>query len=496
MKLPEYDDADATQMAAWVAANEVSPTELLEAAIERIEQRNPELNAVVHRMFDHARQVIESGLPDGPFRGVPFLLKDLLADDARVPTTAGSRMLAEFVPAADSELVRRYKQAGLVIVGKTNTPEFGLLGITEPALHGPSRNPWNREHTPGGSSGGSSSAVAARMVAAASAGDGGGSIRIPAACCGLVGLKPTRARTPIGPSRGEDWMGLTVQHALCRSVRDTAAFLDVEAGPEPGAPYVAPPPERPFVQELEAAPGSLRIAVFRGTLLAGRLDPECLTALDHTTRLLESLGHHVEEHEVRIDTAALARAYLMITGAATAAEIDAVTSARGRSPSRGELEPLTAFAAALGRMVSGPQLIAAERDIHVAAKAMARLHESYDVLVCATLAQPPAKIGAFAPPGWQRALMQVFPAIPARALLDPALDQMAADPQLAAYPNTQLFNMTGQPAISLPLHQSTQGLPLGVQFVARFGDEATLIRLAAQLEQAAPWKDRKPAGLS
>jgi amidase len=487
-----YDEADATALAELVRRGDTSPAELLNTAIERVEARNPAINAVIRPMFDEARRAIVAGLPDGPLRGVPFLLKDLLAHYAGVPTTCGSRLLERWVPTQDSEIVARYKRAGLVIFGKTNTPELGLLGVTEPKLHGATRNPWNTEHTPGGSSGGSAAAVAARMVPAAAAGDGGGSIRIPSSNCGLVGLRPTRGRVPLGPRVGALWSDLVVQHVVTRTVRDSALFLDVGAGPWAGAPHVAPAPERPFVEELGRAPGKLRIAICRETLLPGKLHADNLEAVDGAATLLAELGHEVGDAVPELDREALVRAYLAITSVGTAADVAEGERFAGRSASSDDLEPLTALAAVIGRKMSAATLVAHERAMAVAAWSLACFFERWDVLVTATTARPPAKIGEFDPPPVQQVLMRVVRAMPLRRALDQALEMMAADPQIRAYPNTQPFNMTGQPAISLPLHWTSGGLPVGVQLVARFGDEATLFRLASQLETAKPWAQRKP----
>ncbi|MBX7080305.1 MAG: amidase [Nannocystaceae bacterium] len=491
MRLPQYDELDATAAAALVRRGEVSAGELLAAARSRIEDRDRELGALVRTMFDQAQAQIDAGLPDGPLRGVPMLVKDLMADIAGVPTSSGSRLLAGFVPTRDAEIVARWRRAGAVFVGKTNTPELGIVGVTEPALHGPTRNPWDRTRTPGGSSGGSAAAVAARMVPIAGAGDGGGSIRIPAACCGLVGLKPTRGRTPNGPELTESWSGFTVQHVLCRSMRDTALLLDVESGAEDGATSVVPPPPRPFVAELERSPERLRIAVFGGTMLAGTIDAEHAAAVQRTAELCASLGHDVEEAAPEIDFTALARAWLLVVCANVAAEIADAERVVGR-PAGADIEPLTALAAMIGRTLSGADVLAAQREGQRAAAAMARFHARHDVLLTATLAHPPAHVGQFALPAIQRALIPIACALPTRRGARTALAMMAADPMLAAYPNTQLANVTGQPAISLPLATTAGGLPLGLQFIARFGDEATLLRLGAQLERAQPWADRRP----
>ena len=493
LALPEYDDLDATAMAALVRAGEVSPRELLQAAIERIEGRNPPLGAVIRPLYDAAHAEVARGLPEGPLTGVPMLVKDLMADIAGVPTTSGSRLLEHYVPTVDAEIVTRWRKAGLVIVGKTNTPELDLVGVTEPALFGPTRNPWNTAHTPGGSSGGSGAAVAARMVAIAGAGDGGGSIRIPASCCGLVGLKPTRGRTPNGPLVLEGWSGLTVQHVLARSMRDTALLLDVESGTELGAPYCAPGVRGTFASEVERAPGQLRIAFSTATMFGRTNHPECVRAVERAAELCRSLGHDVEEAAPELDHPRLARAWIGIVAANLSAEIARAEHAVGRSAAGDDLEPLTALVREIGRKgVSGADFVAHEDAAQRAGFAVAQFHERYDVWITSTLGRPPARIGEFAMPPVQRVLSTIARALPGRRAMGVAIEMMANDPQLHAYPNTQLANLTGQPGLSLPLHTAGDGLPVGVQFMARFGDEATLLQLGAQIERAVPWAQAKP----
>src|SRR5438067_2052381 len=330
--LPEYDRLDATELAALVRCKEVSPAELVEAAIERVEERNPPLNAVVARSYDRARQQARGPLPDGPFRGVPFLLKDMLAVDGGTCTSNACRFFQGFVPEGDSELVRRLKSAGLLIVGKTNTSDMGILPVTEPRLYGPSRNPCNTASTPGGSSGGSAAAVASGMVPMAHGGDGGGSIRIPASCCGVFGLKPTRGRNPMGPYVGEGWHGIAVEHALTRSVRDSAALLDATQGPDLGAPYVAPAPERPYADEVRRDPGKLRIAFTARSLLGTAVHPDCVEAVERAAALCERLGHSVEEEAPEVDRRALSKALLVLIAAETAAEIEAAAESMHKEP--------------------------------------------------------------------------------------------------------------------------------------------------------------------
>ncbi len=487
----DYDELDATAMAALVERGEVSPGELVDEAILRIEARNPQVNAVVQTQFEAARTQATGPLPDGPFRGVPFLLKDLLAEQEGEPSTASCSFLTGWRAPRDAELVRRFSAAGVVVLGRTNTPELGLLGVTEPVLRGPARNPWNLGHTTGGSSGGSAAAVAARMVPMAHGGDGGGSIRIPASACGLVGLKPTRARSPMGPFRGESWDGLVVEHVLTRSVRDSATMLDAIHGPDPGAPYHVLPPSRPFRDEVGADPGPLRIAFTTRALFGSTTHPDCVRAVEDAARLAESLGHHVEEACPPYDRDNLIRGYLLVVAANTSAALRLLGELVGREPTARDVEPPTWLLKRIGDAVTAADYVWYRQVMQRAAREMVPFFESYDVLLTPTLAAPPVTVGALDLTAAERALAGFLGAVPVRRLLLVALDQLAKD-SLDATPNTMLFNITGQPAVSLPLMWNQAGLPIGSQWVGRFGDEATLLRLASQLEQARPWAARRP----
>ena len=489
--LPEYDRLDATDLAALVKRREVSSAELVEAAIERIEARNPALNAVVGRSYERARQRASAPLPAGPFQGVPFLLKDMLAVDAGTCTSNGCRFFQGYAPRQDSELVRRLKAAGLVIVGKTNTSEMGLLPVTEPRLYGPTRNPWNTAFTPGGSSGGSAAAVAARMVPMAHGGDGGGSIRIPASCCGLFGLKPTRGRNPMGPYVGEGWHGIAVEHALTRSVRDSAALLDATQGPDLGAPYVAPPPERPYADEARREPGKLRIAFTTRSLLGTKVHPDCVEAVKRAAGLCERLGHSVEEDAPRIDRRAIAKAFLVLIGAETAAEIEGGAAAMGKRPRPRDFEPGTWMLAQIGHKFRADELARAVHFVRATGRELAGWFEGRDAFLTPTLAAPPLKVGALDQKPAEKLALALLRAVPSETAMRKLLDQIADQAfEFAAF--TPLANLTGQPAISLPLHWNGEGLPIGAHFTGRFGDEATLLRLAAQLERAQPWADLRP----
>lgn len=494
MREDEYIALDATALGALVRAREVTPDALLDIALARLARWNPALNAVVIELADRARARIAAGLPDAPFSGVPFLVKDLDGFLAGVEFTASCRALQGYVPTRDSELFRRYEQAGLVIAGKTNTPELGLVGTTESRLRGPCRNPWNLAYSSGGSSGGSAAAVAARIVPLAHGGDGGGSLRIPAAACGLFGLKPTRGRTPFGPDESEAWNGFVQRHVLTRSVRDSALALDLTCGDDATAPYSAPAPERPYREETARAPGRLRIAFATGSLFGRTTDPDSAAAVRDTAALLAALGHEVCEEAPPCDREALVQAYLVIVTGCTAAIVREIGRMRGRPVARGELEPATQFLALLGERLGAAEFECARACFQRGARELAPFFARYDVFMDSTLAWPPAPIGASAlPRGTEFAIVHLARWLP-RRLLGAALDHVASE-SLERTANTMLFNMSGQPAMSVPLHVGANGLPTGTQFVARFGDEATLFRLAAQLEQERPWAARIPSPL-
>jgi amidase len=489
----EFDQFDGLGLAELVRKKEVSPLELCEEAISRIEQVNPKVNAVITPMYDIARKAVQKGLPEGPFAGVPFLLKDIIEEYEGVPLTMGSRALRNYVSAQDSEMVVRFKKSGVVILGKTNVPELGLLAVTEPELHGPSRNPWNTGHTPGGSSGGSAAAVASGMVPLAAGNDGGGSIRIPASCCGLFGLKPTRGRNPLGPMVGELWQGAVVSHVITRSVRDSAAMLDATQGPDAGAPYVIPPPERAYLQESERDPASLKIAFTSASPIGTPVHRECVKAVDEAAKLLESLGHKVEEAQPEVEGKAVAMSYLTMCFGEVAVVIEELKAVLGRKATPSDVETLTWTIGLLGRTVSAGDFAKAKREWGVAGRAMGRFHQKYDLYMTPTLAYPPVRIGELQPKPYERLAMKVVNALGLGIILKAAglVDQMA-EASLAKTPFTQLANLTGQPAMSVPLHWTPEGLPVGVHFMAPFGEEAMLFRLAAQLEKARPWFNRRP----
>ncbi len=488
--MPEYDRLDATALAALVASGEVTPETLLDAAVARLQARNPALNAVVEPLVERARGRVHA-LPEGPLRGVPFLFKDLKLMLAGTKTTGSTKLMRDYVAQRSSVLAERYEAAGLQILGKTNTPEYGIMGITEPALRGPCRNPWNTDHTPGGSSGGSASAVAARIVPAAHAGDGGGSIRIPAAACGLVGLKPTRGRVTMAPFIGEAWSGFVQEHVVCRTVRDSALFLDIEDGPVPGEPYAAPHKPRPWVDELNAPVGKLRVAFDTGALYGDDTHPDCQTAVRDAAELLRELGHEVVEARPSFPRDELVRAYFVAVAAGVARMVDETAARFGKKPAYDQVEPATWLLALIGWKTSAADLVGAQWTMQRAARDVAAFFETCDVFVTSTLARPPARVGELLPTRAEQAQVAALRHLAFKPVLDFALQKMASG-KLAATPNTQLFNQTGQPGISLPLSWNAAGLPIGVQLVGRFGDEATLFRLSKQLEEARPWEDRLP----
>ena len=491
----EYQQYDALGLAELVRSGQVSPLELVEAAIARIEAVNPQINAVTYAMFNQARQAAQRDLPDGPLRGVPFLVKDLLALVAGAPTSSSTRLLKDWTPTIDSEMVRRWKQAGLVILGKTNTPEFGITPYTEPALFGPTRNPYDLARTAGGSSGGSGAAVAARMTPVASGGDGGGSIRIPSSVNGVFGLKPSRGRTPTGPINYQLWEGYAIEHVLSRSVHDSAALLDVTAGSDPGAPYAAPPAEGPFLQEVGRDPGKLRIAYTTRALIGvdEPPDPECVRGLQATLRLLEDLGHHVEEATPDVDSETLALAFLTVLSGQVWNDMADTAQLVGKKVSQGDFELLTWVLGQLGKAFSAADYAHATRQIGLIARKVGPFFQQYDLLVTPTLPVPPVMIGALQPTESERRLLSVVGTLRAgKVLTGLNLVRPLALKTFSYIRYLAPFNITGQPAMSVPLHWTDAGLPVGIQFVGRFGDEATLFRLAGQLEQARPWAERMP----
>lgn len=469
----EYEQYDGLGLAELVRRHDVTAAELLDAAIARVEARNGLVNAVTMPLYDYARRAIAAGLPDGPFTGVPFLMKDLTASIAGVPMTRSSRYYADAPPPpADSEHVARLKRAGLVFFGRTNTCELGLSLTCEPRMHGPTKNPWDPALISGGSSGGAAAAVGARMLPMAHATDGFGSIRAPAACCGLVGLKPTRGRNTMAPYAGEGLGGLSAEHAVTLSVRDSAALLDATAGAGPGDPYGAPAPARSFLTEVGADPGRLRIAFTRVAPNGAPVEAESLATLAATAKLCADLGHHVAEADPAIDGAVVVPTFLTLAAANTVVNL-AGNPAKGRPALPEEVETVTWETGQLGERVSGADYVRATQAAHRLGRQMAAFHAEWDVLLTPGLATLPVRLG------W----------------IDMMMDDVHEYWRRVFHfsPFTVWFNITGQPAMMLPIGVAANGLPVAVQVVTRFGDEATLFRLAAQLETARPWFARRPA---
>ena len=473
----ELATLDAIGQAELVRRGDVTPRELVDAAIERIEALDPAINAVITRFDERARTEAEvpPPLPGSPLAGVPFLLKDLGSPLAGVRQAGGSRALLDNVPAADGELVRRYKRAGLLIVGKTNTPEFGNHSTTEPVAFGPTRNPWALDRTAGGSSGGSAAAVAAGMVPAAHGGDGAGSIRIPASCCGLVGLKPTRGRVPRAPNH-ELGASLAVEHVLTRTVRDTAAFLDATAGRTAGDAFVAPSTRGPFLAEVGAEPGRLRIGWSAVPPIDATVDPVCVDAARSTAELLASLGHEVEEAAPSFDGKVLLEAMGLVWAASNTAGAATIEARIGRQLRPDELEITTRELVEVGRQMTALDLLRAYDDLAQASRDIAPFFERYDAWLTPTLAQPPLPLGVL------------------NASYGGGLTWWRFD--LTFNPRNPIANAAGLPSISLPLAWSADGLPIGSLLTGRFGDEVTLLRLAGQLEKARPWADRRPPAVA
>ncbi|ATB47209.1 amidase [Corallococcus macrosporus] len=473
MNLDDYSRCDAVGLAELVRRKEVSPEALLRVAVEAIHRVNPELNAVIDTRDAQAREALEQGLPDGPFRGVPFLIKDIGVHAAGVPSDFGSRLTQGTVFPHDSALMARYRRAGLVLLGRTNTPEFGNNASTEPRLHGPTRNPWDVGRSPGGSSGGSAAAVAAGIVPVAHGNDGGGSLRIPASLCGVFGLKPTRGRNSLGPDAADIICGMGIEHVLSRSVRDSAAALDATQGPEAGDPYFAPPPRRPYLEEVSRAPGRLRIALMTASPMGGAVSPECIEAARRAARLCEELGHDVTEDALPHDGLLLHEAITTAWSATMASLVAMASHLSGREAEPDSLEATTWAVVRHGQTLTATELMRALGVFNLVSRQVGRFFQQYDVLLSPTVAAPPFPLG----------LLDANAPRTAREWYDHAFGHC---------PFTAVFNVTGQPAMSVPLHWSEEGLPIGVQFAGRYADEATLFRLAGQLEQARPWAQRRP----
>ena len=478
---------DAVELARRVREGEVTSEALVAQAKAALDGVDEQLRAVV---FEHPAPGIDPVGDEGPFAGVPFVVKDLDGSEKGVPNTGSARFHVDHVPDQDSVVIARLRKAGFVFIARTSCPELGIMGTTESELRGPTHNPWKLAHTPGGSSGGTAALVAAGVVPAGHGGDGGGSLRIPASACGLVGLKPSRGRVPV--EGGEGWGGFVQQGVITRSVRDTAAMLDVLSGPAPGVPYTAPPLPGPLADEVGRDPGPLRVG-FSTRSLYGRLThADCVTAVEQAAALLEAQGHEVVAAEPAIERAALAHAYLVQVAAGTAATVAKAEARAGRASRPGDWEPATWFLVQLGSKLSALQLQQARDLANAAAEVTAAWHQQYDLFLTPTLAQPPVELGSLGLSRLERVGLAALRAAPVTSVMLRTLRQLASD-SLEATPNTQLFNQTGQPAVSLPLHWAPSGLPIGVQLAAAYGREDLLVRVAAQLEAACPWADRWPS---
>jgi amidase len=489
----EYLALDATAMAALVRDKDISSSELLAAALKQYERVNPEINAISTLMLEQAQAQAQQR-STGAMAGVPLLIKDAIQDYAGLPTSSGSRAFSRARPARHSTIVQRFSDAGALIFGKTTTPELALKAVTESTAFGITRNPWDLERTPGGSSGGSAAAVAAGIVPMAGANDGGGSIRIPAACCGLFGLRPSRGRVSVGPAHGEVWEGASSDLVVSRSVRDSALALDVLAGAASGDPFVIAGTEAPFTALASREPGRLRIAFSTRSFLGTPVHPEAVAAVRNTAALLHSLGHDVVEDEPDYDGTELARCYIHLYYGQVAASI---AQARALGARYGDFEMLTQVLGVLGRAMNAGQYVSSHRKWNQFARALGDFYSRVDLYLTPTLAQPPVRHGATDLPKWQSSMLGVLlhsgvlSVLARLGMTDGMVDQIARD-SLSFVPFTQLANLTGTPAMSVPLHWTAEGLPLGVQFCGPFGSEARLLQLATQLESAQPWRNRMP----
>jgi len=472
MAITDYAQYDGLGLAELVRKRDVRPVELVEEAINRIEKHNDTLNAVVYRAYDEAIKISQTALPPGPFKGVPFLIKDLGLQVKGWPRTDGTYFIGDAPDKNDSRLVTRHREAGMVLVGKTNTPEFGIAGTTEGARLGPCRTPWNPEHISGGSSGGAASAVASGMVPMAHASDGLGSIRNPAACCGLFGLKVTRDRNPAGPTDYDRCIGFSVDHIVSRSVRDSAAMLDWTGHPDPDAPFSPPPRPESYLKNMETPPKRLLIAAWSTMPTGVKVHQEVRTGLERVMKMLEDLGHVVEEQDLPIDYGDLYRAQFAVSGANFSATMERRIKTMGREPKPHELEALTRSNWESGKKITGAQALRGLQNLRVLSRKIISFFQTYDIFLTPVMGTVPPKIGYLDPVNLEPREMRKR--------------------QAEAFPFTPPFNMTGQPAMNVPLVWSSDDLPMGMQFAGRYGDEETLLKLAGQLEAAYPWANRHP----
>lgn len=490
--LKEYDQYDASGLAELVRNGDVSAAELLEEAIERAERVNPKLNFLVRPMYEIARAVARQPAM-GPFAGVPFLLKDLLASYAGVPMMGGSRLTQDFIPSEDSEYVKRLKASGLVIFGKSATPEFGITPSTEPELTGACRNPWNVAHSPGGSSGGASAAVSSGVIPMASASDGGGSIRVPASCTGLFGLKPSRGRVPSGPDAADGWFGFIAEHVVSRSVRDSAIMLDALAGDYPAQLLKLAPPKGAFADAIQKPAMPLRIAFSTHPGIGVEMDAEVKDKVRETARMLQDMGHHVEEVQLPIDREEFIYSYSVLIASEVCATIEQAAKQQGRRVTSADVELRTWGVKRLGEAFNAGDVSLALWSMHQFARRWMTFFEPYDVLLTSTLGTPPVEVGGLLPGLVDSVLLKAIDRLPIGAIAKRRDFVVKAAERVYNYcSQTMPANVTGQPSMSVPLHMSRNGLPLGMMFTSRFGDEATLFSLAAELERAYPWAHKRP----
>ena len=491
MKFSEYWQYDGLGLAELVRKGDVTPMELLDVAFERLEAINPQLNAVIHSFKEAAQLRIRQKLPQGAFTGVPFILKDLLDDLTGQPTSFGTEQV-RWWPEKNAEMVNRYLQAGLVPFAKSNLPEFGLMISTESQAFGPAHNPWKMGYSTGGSSGGSAAAVAARIVPMASANDGGGSIRFPAACCGVFGLKPSRGRNPSGPVEAEGWDGAIAGHPITLSVRDSAAMLDALCGPELGASFLVPKPKMPFLEQLQVPLKPLRIGYSLKPMIPTTVSSEARAALEQSIKLLKSLGHQVEEADPLIDADQMWQDFMVVISGHTAAKVEQIKQIWGAKVSA-SLEPGTLSAAMLGRSFSSADVAQAKEGWYKVRCAMAEYLNRYDMLLTPTLISEPAPHGVIPPSKFEALQMKPGHRFPVgKILMNSGLLLKMSERVLSRMAFTLMGNVTGLPSMSVPLYWAPSGLPLGTQITGRLNDEGRLLRLAKQLEGAQPWFERRP----
>ncbi len=492
MNINEYPTWDAITIAQLIKEKKISPKEILKEAISRAENINPYINAIICPLYEYAQKNLKNLDLKAPLAGVPFLLKDLLSHLEGTPLTSGSKIFKNFISPFDSEVVKRYKRAGLVIMGKTNTPEMGLMGTTEPDLFGPTKNPWNYKHIAGGSSGGSAAAVASRIVPVAGGGDGGGSLRIPASCCGVFGFKPSRGRVPSGPEFGEIWEGAVVEHVISVSVRDSALILDLITGPDKGAMYWLSPEKESFLSYAYKDPPSLKIGMCVRSPLGGKVSEECKKAVSETSQLLEDMGHRVEEVSIPYRGDLMANCYLTLYFGQVRALLLHAQNQLNKKINKYLLEIETWMFNVLGEKISAGEYAFFLIRWNELCRQMAKFHEKFDLLLTPTIATEPPPLGTLRTSGLEKLLLDIVRRLNLKFLLRPNQVKNISIRRLEIMPFTQIANITGQPAMSLPLYWTNKRLPCGVQFIGPIGKDGLLFSLASQIEKARPWKDRIP----